>query len=275
MLQAHTAAHLLLLSALLLAGCDKKGADGAAPAAQVGQLRVAVENVVGTEPLELGSRSYAGPAGQSFTVTAFNYYLSNFKLHRADGSAYAVPESYFLVREQQPGSSRPTGKSFVLDSIPVGSYTGLSFLVGVDEERNSDGAQTGALDPALGMFWTWSQGYVFLAMEGTSPQSGDLSSHLLSFHVGGVRPPNTLREVAPPLPSGVSIRIAGSRPPELRLRTNLLRLFEGPSPVLFASDYAAIGGAEANRIASNYSGSPARNIVGTNSMFTVAEVRAE
>ena len=275
---------LLGLGAAALGGCGKKAASDPAPAtpptvvaATAGPLAVAVENVVGPDPLVLDTRTYASPAGEAFTVTKFNYYLSNFKLRRADGSEYAVPDSYFLVRETAPGSPVSDGKHFVLPNVPVGSYTGISFLIGVDEERNTAGAQTGALAPENGMFWSWNQGYIFLQMEGLSPQSGDTGSHLLAYHIGDFQRPNNLRVVAPPLPGGAAIEVQAGRTPELHLRANLLRLFESydpqlSNPVRFGPTWSAVGGAAAGRFATNYSGSAERGVPGTNSMFSVVAV---
>ena len=45
-------------------------------------------------------------------MSSFRYYLSNFKLQRADGTEYAVPESYFLVRELRPGGLPILGAQF-------------------------------------------------------------------------------------------------------------------------------------------------------------------
>ena len=273
-------AGILLLSAALLGGCAKEKAEPTPPPPPtVGNLAVDVENVVGPDPLVLDSRTYTSPSGEPFKVTDFKYYLSNFCLHRADGSKYHVPESYFLVRELRPGDPwTDTGKHIVLKDIPVGTYTGISFLIGVDEERNTAGAQTGALAPDNYMFWTWNQGYIFLQMEGTSPNSGETSTQMLAYHVGDFRNPNNIREVAPPLPAGASIRIQGDHEPTMRLRTDLQRLFVGAeaelsNPVRFGPDWMAVGGKEAGRIATNYSGSGSRETVGTNSMFTVVGVQ--
>jgi hypothetical protein len=266
-----------LLGAALLAGCTK---EPSAPEPLVGKLAVNVENVVGPNPLVLDTRTYTSPAGEPYTVSIFNYYLSNFRLHRADGTEYAVPNSYFLIREGRPGSSRPDGKHFELDSIPVGEYTGLSFLIGVDEERNTAGAQTGPLSPDNHMFWTWSQGYIFLQMEGYSPRSGDAGTHLLAYHIGDFRRPNNLRVVAPPLPGGARIHIKGGRTPAVQLRADVQRLFVGAvpelsNPILFGPFWTAVGGPEAGRVATNYSGSADRAVPGTNSMFTITAVRPD
>jgi hypothetical protein len=270
---------LALVGAALLGGCADKKADPTPPPATVGSLNIYMKNMVGPDPLVLETRFYSSPARQPFTVSNFRYYLSNFKLTRADGSQYAVPESYFLVRELRASDPwTDPGKHIVLDSIPVGTYTGLSFLIGVDEERNTAGAQTGALSPANYMFWDWRQGYIFLQMEGSSPLSGDAGTQLLSYHIGGFSQPNNLREVAPPLPGGATIQVAGGRTPSLHMSADLLRLFTGGTPdtsfpVEFGPFWSAVGGREAGRIATNYSGSAERGVVGTNSMFAVTSVQ--
>lgn len=82
-----------LLSGMLLSSCKKDQA--VPPGATGGTLTIDVANVVGSDPLVLDQRTYTSPAGEQFKVSSFNYYLSNFKLLRADGSEYAVPESYF------------------------------------------------------------------------------------------------------------------------------------------------------------------------------------
>lgn len=268
---------LALVAGLLFSGCKKDQADPVPPEATVGTLTVDVENGVGSAPLVLDNRTYISPAGEQFTVSVFNYYLSNFKLQRADGSEYVVPESYFLIRERPTGPNPGNGKHFVLDGIPAGNYTGISFLIGVDEDRNTAGAQTGALSPDNYMFWTWSQGYIFLQMEGASPQSGDTGTHLLAYHIGDFRRPNNLRVVAPALPGGGTIQVQKGRIPVLNLRADLLRLFAGPtpastSPVLFGPFWAASGGNQITPIVNNYSGSTDRNVPGTSSMFTVTAV---
>jgi hypothetical protein len=267
-----------LVAGLLFSSCRKDKTDPAPPAANVGTLAVDVENVVGTAPLVLDSRTYTSPAGEQFTVSSFNYYLSNFKLQRADGTEYAVPNSYFLIRERPTGPNPGNGKHIVLDSIPAGTYTGVSFLIGVDEDRNTTGAQTGALSPDNYMFWTWSQGYIFLQMEGYSPQSGETSTHMVAYHVGDFRRPNNLRIVAPPLPGGGTIQMQQGHTSALNLRADLLRLFAGPSPaltnpVLFGPFWGAVGGNQIVPIVNNYSGSTDRHVPGTNSMFTVTAVR--
>ena len=59
-------------------------------------------------------------------------------------------------------------------------------MIGVDSARNTSGAQLGALDPANSMFWSWNSGYIFVRMEGNSPQSTQ-PYNKLQFHIGGFK----------------------------------------------------------------------------------------
>ena len=81
-------------------------------------------------------------------------------------------------------ATKPTAKAatLTLSDVPEGSYTEMSYVLGVDSTRNVSGAQAGALSTANGMFWSWSTGYIMLKAEGTSPNSGTGS---FSFHLGG------------------------------------------------------------------------------------------
>ncbi|MBC8151293.1 MAG: hypothetical protein H7Z72_00110, partial [Bacteroidetes bacterium] len=91
---------LALLSVWVI-GCNNND-----PAPDTGQLRVQIDNVVGNQELVLGTGQYTNGSGEPFTVTTLNYYLSNFRFRRADGSEYVVPQdsSYFLVKESDKAS---------------------------------------------------------------------------------------------------------------------------------------------------------------------------
>lgn len=171
---------LILLSILLtsLFSCVKKD-DPTPPSAPLGASKITFQNFVGNQPLLLSSAWYTNANGDSFNVTTYKYYITNIKLTKADGSVYTETESYHLINEANASS-----KIFVMGNIPEGNYTSISFLIGVDSTRNTTGAQTGALDPINGMFWTWNSGYIMAKLEGTSPQSS-ASGRSIIYHVGG------------------------------------------------------------------------------------------
>lgn len=180
---------ILVLAHIIFFSACKKASEDPAPAQETGSATIEFDNQFEQDPLdptlytplEINTRTYTNAANESYIITKFKYYISNIKLKRADGSIYVVPESYYLI---DAGSTPDSGVE--LHNIPVGTYTAMSYVIGVDSTRNVDGAHTGALDPANGMFWSWNSGYIFMMFEGTSPQS-TATDHVLQYHVGGFR----------------------------------------------------------------------------------------
>ncbi len=169
---------LLILVTTSLFSCIKKD-DPVPPSASLSSAKLTFENFVGTKPLVLNTEWYTNANGDSFKVSTYKYYITNIKLTKADGSVYTETESYHLINEADAST-----KFFTMGNIPEGNYTSISFLIGVDSTRNTSGAQTGALDPINGMFWTWNSGYIMAKFEGTSPQS-TASGKSIIYHVGG------------------------------------------------------------------------------------------
>lgn len=151
---------------------------------KAGSFMIHFDNKVGDEDMQLGSTWYTAPSGDTFQVTVFNYYISNIVFTRMDGTKYAEPESYHLVKEDDAAS-----QMFTIKDIPAGHYTSVSFMIGVDEARNTSGAQTGALDPINGMFWSWNTGYIMAKMEGKAPVAADGE---FMYHIGGFEGDNNV-----------------------------------------------------------------------------------
>lgn len=161
------------LMATSLTSCDPKQPTGP------GSLSLEFEHVFGSTnaPFALNTWYTHPMTGDSLNFSMFKYYVSNVVLTAEDGSTWTAPESYYLIDASTPASTMLT-----LENVPANHYTGVSFLLGVDSTRNVSGAQTGALDPANGMFWSWNSGYIFVKAEGTSPQA---AMGGFQFHLGG------------------------------------------------------------------------------------------
>jgi hypothetical protein len=234
---------LLFIVSTLFTGCKK---DPESEPQGVGQLRIEFENVVGDDPLTLNTQTYTNANGDAFTVTMFKYYISNIKLQKADGSEYVQPESYYLIDEEEASS-----KVITLDSIPTGDYTGITFTIGVDSTRNVSGAQTGALDPLHGMFWTWNSGYIYVKMEGYSPQSANGG---LVFHIGGFKSPNNcIRSVSPEM-EGKKFSIKTTSTPEVHFKADMAEMFKGTNVIKFSELSFTMGGPNSVPVANNYVG---------------------
>lgn len=185
----------LFLLAGMLAACQKGLLSG--PSAQTGSFRLNIrfDPVVDGHALQFGS-TYTNFFGESYTVKTFKYYISQIDLADAGGTLYKTDRAnYYLVNEADSASA------VIVLNPPVHDYSQLAFVIGVDSAKNVSGAQTGALDPANGMFWTWNSGYIMAKLEGSSPLSG-APDNRIEYHIGGFKEPyNVARRVVLPLSS--------------------------------------------------------------------------
>ena len=108
--------------------------------------------MAGSENLQFG-KSYFNEANQPFTIDLFQFYVSNLKLKAIDGSITILPSTYFIVNENN-------NTVITVPNISIGSYSNLSFMLGVDSVKNVSGTQTGALDPVknIPLFLTGNSG---------------------------------------------------------------------------------------------------------------------
>jgi hypothetical protein len=239
---------MLSVAAITFTSCkdDKDDTSNSGPA-QPGTVTLDLTNVAGTVNVdETGATSYTNSSGESFTVTKLKYYISNVRLLNADSVVYSLPDGYFLVDESNQASTKLS-----LPNVPGGAYTSIKFTLGVDSARNVSGAQTGALDPANGMFWTWSSGYIFYKLEGTSPAA----TGGITYHIGGFRDANNtnaIREVEVDF-MGSSLQVDGSREAEIHVLADVLKVFSTPNTISIASiNFQMSPGGNALLIADNY-----------------------
>jgi hypothetical protein len=211
-------------------------------------MRISFNNVVGASPLVLGAPyQYVNLNGDSFLVSAYKYYISNISFTDAQNNTWSEPESYHLV-----DASNPASLMLTINGVPYGNYTSMHFMIGVDSARNISGAQTGALDPANGMFWTWNTGYIMAKVEGKSPQSGGPANSIM-FHVAGYDGPYaTQREVTLSF-GATSAQVSSSVSPVVHINSDVQQWFQSPDLIDFSLTYAvSSSGMAAWRIANNY-----------------------
>jgi hypothetical protein len=231
---------------LLLFTGEITGTSSGTPAPPTASLQLTFTNVVNGQPMVLRNTTYVNAAGESFNITLFKYYISNFSLTTTSGQELLLPPAYFLVNED---STRT--KNVTLQQLPEGTYQSITFLIGVDSVRNASGAQTGALDPVNGMFWTWNSGYIMAKLEGTSPVSKQ-PMHLVEFHIGGFKGPNhVLRRVRLTFPQPV--RLVQGHPSTVKITADVYTWFQQPALISFQKvSSCTTPGAQAAAVADNY-----------------------
>lgn len=237
---------LIVLGSTILASCrpDEKVPDPN-PTDKKGQVGFEIHNHVGSADLKLDSTMHDVGNGQSIRITKFNYYISNIKLRKADGTIFAEEESYHLVTADKPASAH-----FHLDGVTAGTYQSISFLIGVDSARNVGGAQTGALDITHGMFWTWQTGYIMAKLEGFSAQSG-ATDQSVTYHIAGFKGENKgIREVT--LTFADPMVVEDAKESTIHMKADVLKWF-APNNLDFANDYEIMSiNATSKKIADNY-----------------------
>lgn len=173
---------LLLLGLGCIVACRKEKSEEPQATAQ---LSLHFHPKINGVDLQLNT-NYTNIYGENFTLTAFKFYTGQFRLgDRTLGASQLVNGGPYWLSDLGATSSMAISASIV-----PGSYNRLSFLLGVDSARNVSGIQSGALDPALGMFWTWNSGYIFFKMEGNSSASTEPNGKF-EYHIGGFRYPNS------------------------------------------------------------------------------------
>lgn len=149
---------LLLQAASCKKDTDQPVNENPNPAEEKHTLTINLGHTYGDTPFAL-SHNYITPANDTIRVTDLLYYFTNIRLEKEDGSTVA-PETYYLVDFSNPAST-----SISLE-LPKANYKKLSFMVGVDPAHNHNLAQTGALDPAHNMYWSWTTEYIFYRIKG-------------------------------------------------------------------------------------------------------------
>lgn len=253
---------LLISSCFLLFTACKKDNDSIDNNGELVPLSLEFDNIVGGQNLFLNTTNYTNAAGETFNVSFLQYFVSNIKLHRTDGTAYTVLQdsSYFLIKESDPATR------FANVRVPAGDYNKVSFILGVDSLRSTMdiSKRTGVLDPSGGhddgMYWGWNSGYIFFRMEGISPAAPlDASGQRkFRYHIGGfggysAPTINNIRTITLDLTtSGIAQPRAGRRA-NIHIMADIMKLFNGPATVSIAANSTVMFSNYSTTIADNYS----------------------
>lgn len=204
--------------------------------------------VVDGQNLVLGN-TYINAFNESFSVRSFKFYVSEIDLvNEVSGTTFQLDRSQFYLIDVSDSTSLS-----VAFNAPANQYHSIAFTIGVDSIRNVSGAQTGALDPARGMFWTWNTGYIMAKLEGYSPASSQ-PNQLFEYHIGGFKGENNVvKKLKLMLPAGTMIDATTGKISTISLSADVNKWFAGPVPISIANSPVCImPGPLAKSIAGNY-----------------------
>lgn len=126
-----------------------------------GIMEFKIDYRVDSEALEMGKIQYQNAAGNQYSVTNLKYYISDLKFHSEGGTTHHDRTVHYVDAEKSASNTlRATG-------IPPGSYTGISFHIGLNEQMNKSNGLPATIDN-INMGWPdpMGGGYHFLKLEG-------------------------------------------------------------------------------------------------------------
>lgn len=220
-------------------------------------LEVHFKAMIDADELTIG-KTYQNAFGEAYSVSAFKFYIHGIELRnsRTNQVTSLDKNDHYLINATDPSTS------FVTLDVPRSAYDGISFFIGVDSIRNVSGVQNGALDPAQGMFWTWSTGYIMAKLEGNSP-SAQTPNNVIEYHIGGFRAAeNVIRKISLNFPGGQQLDLNQQSRGGVNITANINRWFDHTTAIRISEKPVSMSpGPLAIQIADNYA-----------TMFTVAEI---
>ena len=149
---------------LLLPACNKSNDT---PILREVQVDFGFIHHVGPDEVQFDTITYTNDAGNEYSVSTLQYFISDIRLSRSDGTTVHFDiEHYVDARNGTTTVFQPDRK------IPAGDYSEISFIFGIDSVKNVAGRFPDPPEnlmewpPALG------EGYHYMKLEGKHDSTG-------------------------------------------------------------------------------------------------------
>ncbi|MBC7390603.1 MAG: hypothetical protein H7329_15430 [Opitutaceae bacterium] len=187
---------------------------------------------------------YNNSKGESFKVSIFKYFIGKITLLKPDGSKLYF-EDYYLINS-------PESETITINNVPSGSYSGISFEIGIDSTNQAKKHVPGsALDQTVNpdMIWIWGNDYLFFKLTGTSASSSDGQ---FGYDITGYsQNNNTLQTISTNFGSLLEIR--PNAVPNIHYNVDVLEVFKNPIDISISTlPVVKTEGSDAVKISNNY-----------------------
>jgi len=162
---------LFAFAIITITSCQKKTEN------TTSQLRIDINYKVDDVPLFKDTMRYLNNAGDFYSVTRLEYYISDIVLHNANGDDYKSEQIQYVNAFTQA-----TNQLF-LDAVPNGTYTSFSCKIGLTAAKNLSNTLPNTSEN-VNMAWPdmMGGGYHFLKLEGhIATAAGDMG---YAMHLG-------------------------------------------------------------------------------------------
>jgi hypothetical protein len=171
---------ILTLFTVFMISCKKDKAVVEEPA-KFGKVTFQFSHKVNGQPLITDTLVYTNAAGNEYMVNDIKYFVSEITLHNTNGSDFLITSSKGIHYVDTDIPS--TNIWEVSDDIPVGDYSSVSFVFGINEAKNKNGLFVNP--PENNMAWPepLGGGYHYMQLNGWWKDTS-MMLQPFSFHLG-------------------------------------------------------------------------------------------
>ncbi|MEI6347516.1 MAG: MbnP family protein [Bacteroidota bacterium] len=173
---------LLLMTILVfIVSCKKDPITEVPVPLEKGKLKIEFSHAMGNDSLILNSNQYINEAGNNLEIVDLMYFISDVTLFIHDNSPKLITD---ITACHYVDLSKPTTLIWnILDSIPKGNVDSVSFIFGLNEQRNHSFAFVNP--PESNMAWPdiLGGGYHYMMMNGTWTDAQQIQQPF-NFHMG-------------------------------------------------------------------------------------------
>lgn len=149
---------------LFFVSCKKDETDTPTPtppAVKETNLIINLGYNVDGETVTFDTIRYANQAGNQYSISRLHYYLSAFKFIKNDGTEIETQDVFYI------DARISSTNKLIFKNFPVGDYTAIEFLIGLDSTHNITGALPNTIEN-INMAWPepMGGGYHFMKLEG-------------------------------------------------------------------------------------------------------------
>ncbi len=214
----------LLISAILflmlITACKREPVKG--------DVLLQISYKVDSQAAGLNSLDFTNPAGNQFSLTRLQYYISGIALTHTDGSIHEDDGAYYLDIE------KPETAEILIRDVPVGEYEKVELTIGVTDYLNESGALP-ATTENNDMEWpsTMGGGYHHMKLEGYYIDNvGDTFGYALHLGQNGFQPVNMIQ--------GISLTVGGNIENPFQLYYDIMEWHQNPEEWDFDTDGVSI-----------------------------------
>jgi hypothetical protein len=166
-----------MMKRILLLLCFFYACRNVAISQTVQPIRMSFEPLINSSPIALNQHYFSTEINDSISISKLKFYISNIALLNNDKVIYKNSGGVYLLNAED-------SLNLQFDVPQNLQFNRIQYGIGIDSTTNISGALDGALDPLMGMYWTWQSGYINFKMEGFV---GNLEQEdkKFEYHLGG------------------------------------------------------------------------------------------